>query len=126
RLALGVSGAVLGLAFIVRGVGAIGDSVLARLSPFGWAQELRPFGDVQWWWLAPLLLTAVAGLVLTAYLTVHRDAGAGLIQPRPGNRNASRSLGTSLGLALRLQRGLWIGWASDLVVTAALFGSLGR
>lgn len=126
RLALGVSGAILGFAFILRGVGAVGDTVLARLSPFGWTQELRPFGEVQWVWLVPLLLAAVAGLVLTAYLTVHRDAGAGLIQPRAGKRNASPALGTSFGLSLRLQRGLWIGWAAGLVVTAALFGSLGR
>ncbi|KGN30904.1 hypothetical protein N802_05770 [Knoellia sinensis KCTC 19936] len=126
RLALGISGAVLGFAFLVRGVGAVGDSVLARLSPFGWTQELRPFGEVAWVWLAPLLLAAVAGLALTAYLTVHRDAGAGLIQPRPGNSHASASLGTPVGLALRLQRGLWIGWATGLVITAALFGSLGK
>lgn len=126
RLALGLSGTVLGVAFLVRGVGAVADSWVARLSPFGWTQELRPFGEIQWAWLVPLVLAAAVGLGVAGYLTVRRDAGAGLIHPRRGRPRARRSLGRPAGLSARLQRGLWIGWAVGLAATAALFGSLGR
>jgi len=126
RAALGIAGGLVALAFVVRGVGAIGESWLRFVSPFGWAQETRPFGDPRWAWFVLLVAVAAAGLLLTAYLTAHRDTGAGLLQPRPGSPRASSFLGTPLGLALRLQRGLIIGWAVGLTLGAVLFGSLGK
>ena len=126
RAALGIAGGVVALAFVVRGVAAIADNWLRVVSPFGWAQEARPFGNTQWGWLVLLVVLAVVGLLLTAYLTAHRDAGAGLLQPRPGSPRAPSLLSTPFGLALRLQRGLIIGWAIGLTLGAVLFGSLGR
>ena len=88
RAALGITGAVLGATFLLRGIGDVGDNALTYLSPLGWAQAGQPFGDARWWPI--LLLVAVAGALLagTAYLTAHRDEGAGLIQPRPGRPRA--------------------------------------
>ena len=126
RAALGIAGSVVALAFVVRGVGAISDSWLRLVSPFGWAQEARPFGDEKWGWFVLLLVVAALGLLLAAYLTAHRDAGAGLLQPRPGSPRASSFLSSPFGLALRLQRGLIIGWAVGLTLGAMLFGSLGK
>ena len=126
RAALGIAGSVVALAFVVRGVGAIGDSWLRVVSPFGWAQEARPFGDAKWGWFVLLVLLAAVGLLLAAYLTAHRDTGAGLLQPRPGSPRASSFLSTPFGLALRLQRGLIISWAVGLTLLAVLFGSLGK
>ena len=126
RAALGIAGSVVALAFVVRGVGAISDSWLRLVSPFGWAQETRPFGDAKWGWFVLLLVVAALGLLLAAYLTAHRDAGAGLLQPRPGSPRASSFLSTPFGLAFRLQRGLIIGWAVGLTLGAVLFGSLGK
>ena len=125
RAALGIAGAVLGVTFLLRGIGDVGDNVLTYLSPLGWAQAVQPFGAARWWPI--LLLVVIAGAVLagTAYLTGHRDAGAGLIQPRPGRPRARASLGTATGLAWRLQRGLVLGWAVGLSVGGALFGSVG-
>ena len=57
-------------------------------------------------------------LALAAWLTAHRDFGGGLLQTRPGRPRASRFLGTPFGLALRLQRGLLIGWAVGLTASA--------
>lgn len=126
RAALGIAGGILGVAFVVRGVGDVGESFLTWLSPLGWAQAVRPFGDSQWWPVAALLVLAGAVFAFTTYLTAHRDAGAGLLQPRPGRPRARASLSTSFGLALRIQRGMIIGWATGLTITAVLFGSFGR
>jgi ABC-2 type transport system permease protein len=125
RAALGIAGTILGVAFVLRGIGDVAGNALTYLSPLGWAQAVRPFGAAQWWPI--LLLVVVAGAILagTAYLTAHRDAGAGLIQPRPGRPRASASLGTATGLAWRLQRGPVIGWGVGLAISGALFGSVG-
>ena len=125
RAALGITGAVLGATFLLRGIGDVGNNALTYISPLGWAQAGEPFGDARWWPI--LLLLALAGALLagTAYLTAHRDEGAGLIQPRPGRPRAKASLGTATGLAWRLQRGLVLGWTVGLTVSGALFGSVG-
>lgn len=126
RAALGISGGVLGVAFVVRGVGALADSWIAYVSPLGWVQKVRPFGPIDWIWLGALMLATAAVLALTVYLTAHRDAGAGLIQPSPGSPRAPEWLGTAVGLAWRLQRGIVLGWGVGLAIAAIVFGSVGR
>ncbi|MGL4176692.1 MAG: ABC transporter permease [Dermatophilaceae bacterium] len=126
RVALGMAGAVIGLAFLVRGLGAIGDTVLVWLSPFGWQQEVGAYGVDRWWPVGLLLGTAAIVGAGAAALTVRRDAGAGLRHPRPGPARASRRLGTALGFAVRMQRGTVLAWASGVACTAALFGAVGR
>ncbi|HEU5455041.1 MAG TPA: hypothetical protein VFU85_05090 [Nocardioides sp.] len=125
RAALGIVGAFLGATFLLRGIGDVGDNLLTYTSPLGWAQAVRPFGDARWWPILLLLVAAGAILAATAYLTAHRDAGAGLIQPRPGRPRARASLGTATGLAWRLQRGPVLWWAFGLAISGALFGSVG-
>ena len=125
RTALGIAGAVLGGTFLLRGIGDVGDNALTYLSPLGWAQAAQPFGDTRWWPILLLVVVAIAVLAATAYLTAHRDQGAGLLQPRPGRARARASLGTATGLAWRLQRGLVLGWTVGLAIGGALFGSVG-
>lgn len=124
RGALGIAGAAVAIGYLVRGVGAVRDDALVWASPFGWAQRMDAFGDEQWW--PALLLAAVTAalLALAAWLTVHRDFGGGLLQPRPGRPRAPSSLGTPLGLALRMQRGLLIGWAVGLTALGLLYGAV--
>jgi ABC-2 type transport system permease protein len=124
RGALGIGGAAIALGYLVRGVGAMQDNALVWLSPFGWAQRIDAFGDERWWPAIPLLVATAGLLALAAYLTAHRDFGGGLLQPRPGNSRASRALGTSFGLALRLQRGMFIGWAVGLFFLALIYGAV--
>ena len=129
RGASGLALAVLGAAFLVRGVGDImrtGGSWLSWFSPLAWAQQTRPFVDLRWW---PLALSLGAVLVLLAAavaLAQRRDLGAGLLPGRPGPAGARPTLLSPAGLAARLLRGSFLGWAVGLFVFAVAFGSLAR
>ncbi|WP_051442168.1 ABC transporter permease [Arthrobacter sp. H14] len=129
RTASGMAGAVLGLAYVLRGVGdaqELGGSALSWLSPIGWAQQTRAFVDLRWW---PLLLCVSLTVVLLvgAYLlAAGRDVGAGLVPARLGRANATAALVHPAGLTLRMERGSIIGWAVGLFVFAALTGSMGQ
>ena len=68
---------------------------------------------------------ATAALLgLAAYLTAHRDFGTGLVQPRRGNLRGSAALGTPFGLAMRMQRGVLIGWAAGLFLLGLIYGAV--
>ncbi|MGM1059148.1 ABC transporter permease [Saccharothrix sp. Mg75] len=130
RAANAVSGAVLGLAYLLRAVGdAAGDrgpTWLTWTSPLGWASLTRPFADERWWVpLLPLALCAVL-LAVASVLVARRDFGGGLLPTRPGPARAPASLGGALGLAWRLQRGALLGWALALLVLGGVYGSVAR
>lgn len=125
RAVHGVTGVVLGVSFIVRGVGDVNGGRWSWLSPIGWAQKTRPFAGETWW---PLLVPAVAvavALWCAARLSTHRDLGAALVQPRPGRSRAAPSLGRSLGLAMRLHRGTIAGWSAGVFAMGIAYGSIG-
>lgn len=124
RVVYGSCGALIGISFVLRAIGDIGDGKVSWLSPIGWSQKLRPYAGEQWW---ALLVPAVAIVLLAVAswrLTEHRDVGAGLIQPRPGRPSASPRLGSPFGLAVRLQRGSVIGWAFGLALLGITYGSV--
>jgi ABC-2 type transport system permease protein len=124
RGALGLAGAAIGLGYLVRGVGAIQDNGLVWASPFGWAQRMDAFGTERWWPALALVALTAALLALAAWLTAHRDFGSGVLPARPGPPRATRMLGTPLGLVLRLQRGLLLGWAVGVTALAVLYGAV--
>ncbi len=124
RGALGLAGTAVAVGYLVRGLGAMQDNALVWASPFGWAQRMDAFGAERWWPALPLVALTAALLGLAAWLTAHRDFGSGVLQPRPGRPRASRFLGTAVGLALRLQRGLLVGWAIGLAGLGLLYGAV--
>jgi ABC-2 type transport system permease protein len=124
RGALGIAGAAIAAGYLVRGLGAMQDNALVWLSPFGWAQLMNAFGVERWWPAIPLVLATAALLALAGYLTAHRDFGGGLLQPRRGHPRASRVLGKPFGLAVRLQRGMLLGWALGLFFLALIYGAV--
>ncbi|HKW71352.1 MAG TPA: ABC transporter permease [Candidatus Dormibacteraeota bacterium] len=124
RVVYGSGGAILGLAYLMRIVGDVGDGTVSWFSPIGLAQKARPFAGERWWPLLPLLAAALA-LIATAFrLSLRRDLGAGLIASRPGRIVAAPSLGHPLGLAMRLQRGALLGWGAGVLVTGIAYGSI--
>jgi len=135
RAANSLAGATLAAAFVLRAFGdALGtpaDSPVrlasawpSWLSPIGWAQQVRPFGDSS---LVPLLLdVALAGLGvgIAVVLVRRRDLGSGVIGERPGPARAARSLTGSFGLAWRLQRSSVIGWSAGALLLGIFAGGL--
>jgi ABC-2 type transport system permease protein len=129
RTASGMAGGLLGLAYVVRGVGDAaqpGGSTLSWMSPIGWAQQTRAFVDLRWW---PLLLAAAlsAALLVAAFALVgHRDVGAGLVPARRGRPAAARWLLSPAGLTWRTERATILWWAVGLLVFAVLTGSMAQ
>ncbi|MFI1829589.1 ABC transporter permease [Streptomyces sp. NPDC020412] len=126
RLARGLAGAVLGLAFALRAAGdsaeAAGNSVLTWVSPLGWASQVRPFAGERWWLLL-LLAAAVVVQGLVAYvLAGRRDVGMSFLATRPGP--AVGRLTTATGLAWRLQRGTFLAWTLAFLALGIVFGGM--
>jgi ABC-2 type transport system permease protein len=126
RIARGISIAVLGLCFVLRAAGdKDGPSWLSWLSPFGWAQRIRPFVDERWW-VFLLFLGLIAVLTFAALaLSARRDLGSGLLPTRLGPAVASPWLRSPLALAWRLQRGTLLAWTAGFVVFGAILGNVG-
>ena len=128
RAAIGMTMAFLGVVYLLRAIGdTAGDgaaSALRWLSPIGWGQQVRPYQGDRWWvLLIPVVFFAVVALGAHALLA-RRDHGAGLLPDRPGPANAKASLGSALGLAWRLQRGLFFGWLAGFVLIGLVFGNI--
>ncbi|WP_432000726.1 ABC transporter permease [Streptomyces sioyaensis] len=130
RLAKGLTGAALGLAFALRAAGdtatTVAGSPLTWISPIGWAQNLRAYAGERWWLVALFLAAAaLAGCVAYA-LTARRDLGMSFLPARPGPAVAPRSLSGPFGLAWRLQRTTLGGWTLGFVCAGGLFGGIAK
>ena len=125
RVVYGVSGALLGAAYLLRAIGDIGDGTASWFSPIGLAQKARPFAGERWWPFLLLVGVIVLLVAAAAALAVRRDLGAGLMAARPGRPAAAPSLGHPLGLAVRLQRGSLLGWGAGILVIGIAYGWIG-
>ena len=116
----------LGVTFVLRMVGDVSWDRPARVvtwfSPLGWAQQVRYYDGDRVWPLVPPVVLLVVGSLVAGWLQSRRDLGAGLLPDRPGP--ATGRLGTSLGLAWRLQRAGLFGWLVTYVLLGALFGAI--
>ncbi|WP_425086119.1 ABC transporter permease [Streptomyces hainanensis] len=124
RGASGLGMGAVGVAFALRAVGDIGADAVSWLSPIGWAQRTYAYVDDRWW---PLLLNLAltAACAATAFaLSTRRDVGAGLRPSRPGRPAASATLGHPLGFALRLHRGVLLGFAAGGLLFSLMYGSI--
>ncbi|MHA7268961.1 ABC transporter permease [Arthrobacter sp. HLT1-20] len=101
-------------------------SPLSWLSPLGWAQNMRPFGQDNWWPLVALLTLSVVGSAAALRIESNRDLGMGLLPERRGPGRASAFLTHPIGLALRLQGGSLVGWFMGDVVAGLFYGSVAR
>jgi ABC-2 type transport system permease protein len=132
RAASGLTGAVLGAAFVLRGIGDMaavqdsGPSWLSWLSPIGWSQQTAPYVLDRWWPLALSLACAAAAAAAGYRLAGRRDLDAGLVPPRPGPPRAAAWLRTAPTLAFRLQRASITGWSIALLIAGAAYGAFAQ
>jgi ABC-2 type transport system permease protein len=129
RTANALTATVIGIAYLIRAgadVNATDETPAwySWLSPIGWGQQVRAYGENRWW---PLLISVGVGIALCVaaiLIEERRDLGSSLLPERRGARQASRSLRSGLGLSLRLQRGPIIGWTIASVFSAAFYGAI--
>ncbi|MBM7790461.1 ABC transporter permease [Tenggerimyces flavus] len=127
--ARGFAIAVLGAFFVLRVAGDVGGesssvSWLSWLSPMGWVQRVRPFGDEQWWTLALVGGLAVVLFIAAVAISARRDVAAGVFPPRLGPADAAPSLRSPVALAWRLHRTLLYSWAAAFAALGLVFGSV--
>ena len=134
RSAIGILAAIVGGAFMLRGIGdfmgTVGPNGLIQpawfslLSPFGWMQAARPLTFPEW---GPTLIPIVFILIATpiAFLLMHgRDIGAGIFPSRKGRARASKFRKTPLGLTWYLQKNIFTGWFIGIMILVLTVGSL--
>ena len=128
RAATGLTVAFLGGTYLLRAAGdassSDGPRWLSALSPVGWGQQIRPFAGNRWWVLAPMLGFAAVMTVLGYILIARRDHGAGLLPDRPGPAAGGPRLGTPLGLAWRLHRGVLVSWLAAFLLLGMVLGNI--
>lgn len=120
----GISLAVLGVGYVLRGAGAVLNNAMTWFSPLGWAEEVRAFGQPRWW---PLLIFLGAAILLIGAAVVvdrARDLGQARWHRGTAAPKAAAFLRTPVGFALRLHRSSFLGWAAAAVLVSAAFGSL--
>jgi ABC-2 type transport system permease protein len=136
RGANGAAAALVGVAYLIRGVGdAFGtpDADLLHVSPgwpslfspIGWGQRSRPFTAPD---PVPLLVLVAAAAVLAAGVLLvrnRRDLGASLLPERAGRARAGAGGGSLVALACRLQYPTLAGWCLGAAAIGAVAGGLG-
>lgn len=130
RTANGVAAALVGIAYLVRGLGdslgtvtgptSVDPSWVSLLSPIGWAQATAPFSRANPLPLLALIGVGVVGAATSLVLRGHRDLGWSLIAQ--GDGNPSWRTASAGRLAVRLQRGTIVGWAVGAAVLGILAG----
>lgn len=119
-----ISLGALVVAYLLRGAGAVLDNPLTWLSPLGWAEEARAFGDSRWW---PVLLSVGVALLLlisAVAMTSTRDLGSAPLRRGGAAPAASGFLSSRVGFVVRLHRDNVLGWSIGAVVVSAAFGAL--
>ncbi|WP_249871495.1 ABC transporter permease [Oceanobacillus saliphilus] len=124
RGTIGLSFAVLGLTYLIRAIGDVGNETISWFSPLGWVLGTEVYVNNYWW---PIVLTLGFSLILFVVafiLHAIRDMGSGFLPSRTGRRDASIFLQSPLGLAVRLQRTAIISWAVGMFAIGVSYGSV--
>ncbi len=126
RGATGLTVGMIGLAYVLRGIGDTSEQLswLSWVSPLGWVHSVQAFAGNRWSVLALLVGFAVATSLVANAIASRRDLGAGVLADRPGPARAQGWLGTTIGLAWRLERGSLIAWVVSFAVLGVVVGGV--
>ena len=132
RGANGVAAALVGVAYVVRGIGDALDTAtdltharpswVSLLSPIGWGQASAPFSAADPRPLLGLLALGAVTSIVALVIRSRRDLGSSLLPERGGAVGWPRS--GVRALAARLQAGTLLGWAIGAAVLGVLAGAL--
>jgi ABC-2 type transport system permease protein len=128
RQAAAGAGGVLGVAFALRAIAdsGVGLAWLRWLTPLGWPEQLHPLSGARLVPLLPVAATVATLAGLTVWLAGRRDLGASTLPDRSRARPATRLLGGTTGLTIRLARPLATGWLVAVVLAGLLFGVIAK
>lgn len=135
RGANSLSAIAIGAAFLIRGLGdglanVNTDGLSASpawptwASPLGWGSLISPFTYERWWIFGLYAGFIVVSFVVAGVLLKRRDIGMGILPARKGRAHAKASLLSPHGLALKLQRNIFVGWLVLSMILGLVFGSL--
>ena len=134
RSANGMLASLIGVAFVVRGIGdflgKVDESGLHQpmwasyLSPFGWMQASRPLTESSWWPIFIPIVLVVVSFGVSLFLLGKRDVGFGILPSRGGRARASKFLVSQLGLTWKLQKNIFIGWLVALLLMIGTIAAL--
>jgi len=134
RSAIGMLSGLIGVAFLLRGVGDFlsnpGSNGLlyphwaSYLSPFGWMQATRPLTAPDWLSILIPIFFILVAIPFAFFLLYKRDIGAGILPARKGRARASKFACTPRGHAWYIQKNVFFGWLIGSVVFVVTIGML--
>jgi ABC-2 type transport system permease protein len=126
RRAAGAAGGVLAVDYVLRMIGNSADSRswVLWLTPLGWLDEVRPYGDADLRALAPMLAAPVVLAALAVWMRTRRDLGGALLVTDEGREPHLRLLGGPTVFAWRTNRAVLLGWILGLGAYTAAMGGL--
>ena len=114
----------LGVVYMLRAMGDMNVEILSLISPLGLIFRAEPFVSNHWWPVGVIIgATFIIGL-LALRLNSLRDLGAGFIAEKPGRAHGNFLLKNPFGLAVKLTKGLVIGWGVTMFILGASYGSI--
>lgn len=124
RGAMSLSFLALGVTYMMRAAGDMGNEALSLASPLGLAQRAQIYVENYWWPVLVILLEGIVLAVIAYMLNSVRDMDQGFIPAKPGRKEASVMLRSPSGLAFRLLRTSLIIWLIVIFAIAASYGSI--
>ncbi len=97
---------------------------LKNVSPFGWSDMINPVLDPMPVWLLPALLLSPLLTGAGIYLIGKRDYGAGFIAEATKAASRLFLLRSALGLGLRQNLSLYVGWSVATLAISVLVASI--
>jgi ABC-2 type transport system permease protein len=126
RTAALTSGGFVVLAFLLRAIADTKDGLgwVRWVTPFGWAELTRPFGDRTVLPLAVAVGVTAMLVVACGLLARHRDLGAAIVPDRPQREPRTIGLRSSLAFAGRQGLPRAAVWVAPLILLTTTFGLL--
>jgi ABC-2 type transport system permease protein len=117
-----------GLAYLVRMIADSGSAThwLLWTTPLGWIELMRPFTTNDAWPLLPTAVTVVGLCAAGIVIAGHRDVGDGLWSTRDVSPVRPRGLGSSLGLASRLELPMLVAWSVGAAAAGFALGLIAK